>query len=313
MSASGNRINYNIRTAKSIERKMILNIVKEIFKYHDISRCRYIGMGSTYFADFKLFHRELHINNMISFEMEDSLMPRVDFNKPYKCINVLPGKSTELLEDIWDENLIDFLWMDYDNELEYDYFNDVELIFSNIQPGGIYLMSCNRGLKNHSMTSFKEKFGELAPLDISMDDLSGNKDYITIHRMLTNKINEVLTQRNYLLSDEDKLVFRQLFFFTYKDGAPMISFGGLIDKVNSGFTLEKYNLQYFDFVMTSNDRYTIDPPLLSYKEVLLLNAFLPDSEDVIGLLPEINFIPRSDLNRYRKFYKYLPNYMDVIF
>ena len=47
MSASGNSINYNIRTSKSVERRMILSVVKELFKSVAYSERRYIGFGST--------------------------------------------------------------------------------------------------------------------------------------------------------------------------------------------------------------------------------------------------------------------------
>ena len=150
MSASGNIINYNIRTCKSVERRMILSSIKELFKSVPYNQRRYIGFGSTYFTDFKLFHKELHIDNMISFEIETSLERRVEFNKPFKCISARLGKSTDLLQDIeWSDNIKDIIWMDYDDSLSYDMFNDVEQIFSNMSAGSIYLMSCIKQLKKY--------------------------------------------------------------------------------------------------------------------------------------------------------------------
>ena len=151
MSASGNSINYDIRTSKSVERRMILSVVKELFKSVAYSERRYIGFGSTYFTDFKLFHKELHFDKLISFELEESLRLRVEYNKPFKCVEIKIGKSTDLLPFInWQENFKDVVWLDYDDHLNYDIFNDVEKVFSNIKYGSVYLMTCNKQLKYSS-------------------------------------------------------------------------------------------------------------------------------------------------------------------
>jgi hypothetical protein len=314
MSGSGNIINYNIRTSKSVERRMVLVTLAELFRNVSYDKRRYIGFGSTYFTDFRLFHRELHIDNMISFESKDSLKKRVEFNKPFKCIDVVLGKSTDKLPLIpWDEDLIDFVWMDYDEELNYDMFNDVEQIFSRIHAGSVYLMTCNKQLSKYkSIVEFEGVFGELAPTDIEYTDFSGEKDFLLIRRMLINKINETLKGRNYSLSKDQKLIFRQLFLFTYRDGAPMISFGGFLDYDNNDFLLKKYNLENYDFIKVSNERFHIEPPNITYKEAYLLNSYLPNGEEEYREEDEINFIPLPDRNRYRKLYKFLPNYMDVI-
>lgn len=315
MSSSGNYINYNLRTAKSVERRMVLVTLSELFKYIPYSQRRYIGLGSTYFTDFRLFHKELHIDNMISFEIDKDLKKRAEFNKPYKCINIIEGNTTEKLPLInWSNEFRDFIWMDYDDELNYDMFNDVEHIFSVVQPGSVYLMTCNRQLskKYESIESFNENFGELAPSDLTVKDFSSERDFLLIKRMFLNKINETLKGRNHSLSENQKLIFRQLFFFTYKDGAPMVSYGGFVDIKQNEFSLKNFNLHTYDFIKTSNDRYNINPPNITYKEAYLLNSHLPNTEEGFKNENEIDFIPLGDRNRYRILYKFLPNYMDVL-
>ena len=71
-------------------------------------------------------------------------------------------------------------------------------------------------------------------------------------------------------------------------------------------------LDRFDFIRTSEE-IVIDPPNLTYKEINFLNSHLPDSPSRFGGRKAISFISLSDLNKYRKLYKYLPNYMDVIY
>ena len=104
---------------------------------------------------------------MYSFEIDPNQKNRVEFNKPFKCISIEIGKSTTLLPTLdWVKSNKDFIWMDYDNELEYDMFNDCDTVFRNAHVGSVYLMTCNKQLSNHSIESFSEKFGELSPINI---------------------------------------------------------------------------------------------------------------------------------------------------
>lgn len=308
-------INYNIRTAKSVERRMLLYSLQKLFKDSNRRKCRYIGFGATYFTDFKLFHKELFIDKMISFERDLRLKKRIEFNKPLKCIDVKFGSSTPLLrnEVDWDSDYYDFIWMDYTDTLDYDMFNDVDIIFRKIRPGSIYLTSLNKQLRYNNIEDFNEEFGPLVPIGTGMFNLNGENDFRLIRQMFLAKINDTVISRNHSLPVEEKLVFRQLFFITYRDGAPMVSFGGLLDKANSNFNLNKYDLHQFDFIKMGDDRFNIDPPSLTHKEILFLNSFLPNNESYFLKRKSLEFIPISERKNYKKLYKFLPNYMDVYF
>jgi hypothetical protein len=252
---------------------------------------------------------------MISFEMVSSLQKRVEFNKPFKCISARIGKSTDLLQDIdWNPYIKDIIWMDYDGNLEYDMFNDIERIFSKMSAGSVYLMTCNKQLKQFesNLPEFSEKFGELVPFDISEKDFSGQNDFLLIRKMFINKIEQVLRGRNQSLQPDLHFKFHPLFLFTYRDGAQMISFGGYLDIHSNNFTLGQYHLDNFEFIKTNEERYIIDPPSVSVKETYLLNAHLPNSEKGFTNEEILDFIPVAERNKYRKLYKFLPSYMDVI-
>ena len=130
--------------------------------------------------------------------------------------------------------------------------------------------------------------------------------------MFMNKIEQVLNGRNQSLEPDQHFVFHPLFFFTYRDGAPMLSFGGYLDIQANNFSLANYHLDNFEFIKTAADRYDIDPPSISIKETYLLNSHLPNTEEGFIDEVELDFIPVSDRNKYRKLYKFLPSYMDVI-
>ena len=51
MSGSGERVNYQIRQGKSIERKMLCDLIRKFQIICGITDFRYIGMGAKYFED----------------------------------------------------------------------------------------------------------------------------------------------------------------------------------------------------------------------------------------------------------------------
>ena len=315
MSGSGNKINYNVRAAKSVERRMLLDAVKELFKFHDSKACRYVGFGSFYFTDYKLIHKELHLNKMVSFEMDPDDLVRAHFNQPYKCIQIISGKSTNKLPDIdWNSNLHDFIWLDYDDNLNADMFNDCEIVFSNISPGSVFVMTSRRQLNIFKTPDdIKDTFGNITPFEIEKEDLTGvdSRDVKLIRAMYMNQIAMTLESRNIILDEDDKLAFYPLFLFSYRDGAAMMSFGGYIDKAVNGFDSASLGLKNHDFIREDDEPFKIEVPILTFKELHLINKHLPSDSDLSD--SELAFIPETDREQYRMLYKYLPNYMDVVY
>ena len=68
---SSDKINYLVRPAKQVERKLIIQALQCLGKNYDMPGYTYVGMGSRYFVDFQMVHKFLGIRDMISFEKEE--------------------------------------------------------------------------------------------------------------------------------------------------------------------------------------------------------------------------------------------------
>ncbi|MBV6438381.1 MAG: hypothetical protein EPGJADBJ_00002 [Saprospiraceae bacterium] len=119
-------INYNLRSSKSIERKVILETIRGFYPPNEISKYRYVGFGSIFFADFRLVHKELGINKMVCIEGNDDEQ-RFQFNKPYKCIDLRMGMSDKVLPNL-DWSCKNIVWLDYDRTLQSYMFDDLETL-----------------------------------------------------------------------------------------------------------------------------------------------------------------------------------------
>lgn len=65
MPGSYRIINYPLRPAKAIERRMLCAAFERLHPFQRIERYRYVGFGSIYFSDFQLLHRQLGITDML--------------------------------------------------------------------------------------------------------------------------------------------------------------------------------------------------------------------------------------------------------
>src|SRR5438309_550668 len=88
------RIDYSIRPAKSVERKMLAEALSRLSKLERPDNYRYVGFGAIYFRDFSLFHKMLGIHDMKSIEHNRSEETRFWSNRPFRCVE---NKIQEIL------------------------------------------------------------------------------------------------------------------------------------------------------------------------------------------------------------------------
>lgn len=313
-----NIFNYNYRPAKSIERKIIVELLKEIYGIINSQQCTYIGLGSIFFSDFKLIHRELGIQKMINIEENESDEKRFKFNKPFTNINLKWGFTTNVLPNLnWRGKKI--IWLDYDSTLEPYMFEDLEIIFSNIESGSFYLFSCNSALskyfdqnkQEYKIEKFRENFGDLTPFNLEPSDLTRKKSPKLIRNMIVEKIIEILADRNASKGEKEKLSFYQLLNISYQDGAPMFSIGGFISNRRDFDLLEYSSLKELPYIKLDEDILNIECPIITAKETDLLNSFLPREKKKFLNLKTIDFIPEDDRSQFQKIYRYFPSFVEI--
>src|SRR5690349_11519838 len=111
-------INYSLRPAKHVERKMLVESFRKLSEFDAIRNYRYIGFGSIYFSDFHLLHKSLGITNMLSIEKDEHNQSRFEFNSPFDCVDIKFGMSDAILPTLEWENIPTIIWLDYDGKLK---------------------------------------------------------------------------------------------------------------------------------------------------------------------------------------------------
>lgn len=318
--ASFEEINYNIRANKSIERKMISEIVQKLSFFSDLENYRYIGLGSTYFTDFILFHKNLGINNMISIEKEESKKDRFEFNKPFSCIDIEYGDTSTVLPNLELDKNLNIIWLDYDGKIEDYVFSDLDSIVSNSLAGTMFLISVNvessPGTQESRMKDLIEKIGkQRIPARFTDQNLNNKNLPLVVYEMIDTQIRKSLLERTG--GDSAILDYNQIFHYLYKDGAQMLTVGGILFDNKQSSILKKINFSSIEHCSDDEKPFKIKCPNLTYKEVNHLNNLLPCELEISGngfiKNKEFKKLPlnHEDIKRFAEVYRYYPNYSEV--
>jgi hypothetical protein len=328
------RINYSLRPAKHIERKMFCETFSRLSILDSIKNYRYIGMGSAYFSDFSLFHKTLGITKLLSIEGEDEEIykQRIWFNKPFGCIDVEFGLTYNVLPRLpwqkWKEKSI--VWLDYVDKLNEPMFGDIDTAMLNIKSGSVFLISVNIeedderdekiNLKNLSAKDFrlnqlKENIGrENIPASAKDGILSVEKNKTVIREIINNAIKSSMRKRNNGADDKNQVEYMQLFNLYYRDSADMLTVGGIIydNKQKSKIEMMFKNL---DFIRTGEDCFNIIVPKLTYREIHALDKALPDSRTKTTGIAKYDDkkipLSKTDVKNYANIYRYFPTFAET--
>lgn len=310
MSDSGQKINYALRPAKCVERKILCELLSKCETQIPIHEYRYIGFGSFYFSDFVLFHNQLNIEKMISIEAS-SKIDRYTYNKPYQCITILPGTAMSMLsgEISFTGETKDVIWLDYDDAFNQDMLADLMIAASKVSSGSFIFTSFNRSIHRDPecrVADLKERFGEFLPT-LTGREINNETSSNLFYEILDDAIQKAISERN--VAEEKNLTAHTIFFIKYRDGAPMITIGYYLADEESWSKLCQSKVSEFPWFTTNNTPQTVDVPCFTKAEIREINRLLPGTSpsEIHDSLP---YLKLSDIEKYAKIYKYYPNFLD---
>lgn len=322
MAGSYSKINYSLRPAKAIERRMICDSLRCLSPFGELTTYRYVGFGSTYFSDFILFHKSLHIEDMISIEKDKHAKDRFEYNKPFGCIEIKYGASYEVLPTIeWNKKSI--VWLDYDSPLEKTILDDLDTLTSKLVSGSVLIVTVSaeqdwpskEGWDIKEINKFREDKlrerlpNEKIPIEIKSIDLTGKNLGNLYKRIINNQLKQSVSNANSARSEDDKLNYKQIFDFRYADGCRMLTVGWLLFEQNYCNLAEQCKFSK-NFNATQLDNpYEIKVPNLTLKEIQHLDSQMPtDDCDAVKRI----CIPLKDVKSYAELYKYFPSFVEMI-
>lgn len=337
-SPSFERIDYQLRYNKHIERKLIFDVLLRARQLIGFNDHQYLGFGSMWFADFRLAHRLLGLHRMISME-HAQYAPRARFNSPYHSIQVKGGHSSTILESI-DWSLPVVAWLDYDGTLEPQVAKDLKFVLEHSAPNSVVLVTLNaargsyRPKKDGHRDRIETALGQVEymlmpgvvparfeppPTTSSHGDVKEQlfPEFLA-EAVLSYMMHAVVTSGGRLTpgsSEAQPSGFVPLFNFCHKDGVDMITVGGAI--TGGGDSI--WRNQIAEDIERSSDQgipvhQRLDLVPLTLKEKLVLDSCLPESEQTIFLArAKDNGIRLGDdeLQKYWRHYRHFPVFFEA--
>ncbi|MGE4378923.1 MAG: O-methyltransferase [Candidatus Izemoplasmatales bacterium] len=328
------KINYSLRPAKNIERKMILEALYRLSSFHSIREYQYIGFGSTFFTDFSLFHKNMGINDLYSIEIEEDYKERFEFNKPFSAINMIYGHSNEALNHSsinWDKRKI--VWLDYDYPITADVMIDIDNVIKKCISGDVFLITLNANTKEvysnpkssdasieKAFNKFKSQFilevgddefidySDLVDASVKPSDLAGWGLANVCSKIIKKRIHRKLYERNEVNEDigqSDNLNYKQIFDFHYQDGSMMMTVGFVFYSNSEWTNFNQCNFNDFNFCQ--NLPFSIKAPNLTFKELQYIDSCLPNNTEKIEPMK----IPIEEIEEYIKVYRYFPTFLEA--
>lgn len=305
------RVQYELRPAKQVERRMLIDALQILSHAgFPISDYKYTGMGSIYFVDFILFHKLLGMQDMQSVEFSN-IKKRVNFNKPFDCIDIKVPKPIGDVIPTLSMDSKHFLWLDYDNILSRSVLDDIYLAASHLSVGSILLVTVDvepPGEDSDGPSDWRNYFiaeaGRYIGSTLKVRDFAASQ----LPKINIQIIDRVIKSG---LAGRAGVEFFPLFNFLYADGNQMLTIGGMIISATerrqiraSKFDDTKYIR--FDF---EQEPYKIRVPRLTRKERLYLDSAMPCDPK---WKPKDFELKKEDLSDYREIYRFFPAYAELL-
>jgi len=309
------KVHYEFRPAKQVERRMLLHTFHELRNLgYTISSYEYTGLGSIYFVDFVLFHRYLGLTRMTSVEGHSDIKKRVEFNCPYKLIDVVHDDMSAQVARLSSKRH-HILWLDFDSILTEDILDTIQLAAMQLSIQSILLVTVDveppgrpeDGKKKWNpttwMSHYRQEAGTYFWRGINRRDFARDALPATNARILQAVIDEGLRER-----DAD---FIGMFSFLYADGHRMLSVGGMIGNQEDRRRIASLNRNELFFMRDkiTDKPFPIRVPLVTRKERLYLDQNMPCPRNWFPPEFEMN---SDDIKDYSTLYRYYPAYTEML-
>ena len=292
-----------LRPNKNVERKLITATLVQLSRHFDMKKYRYVGFGSMWFEDFVLLHKQLGICDMVTIEREVSRRKRVEFNKPYSCIEVVMKDASIALGELRADKP-SIIWLDYDGTLSSALNGDIRTAVGTALPGSIVLVTVNSNVRQ---LDGNMRDGEmLSPRDYLLDICDGDdlaeKAEAVSRNGFPELVRAILHRRlnSAILEQRPGIEYCPIWSFQYADDSEMVTIGGMLCGPTEAQVLRDSNIQQLDFVSPTT-AFEIRLPILTQKEKRSLDQLLPyiNPPDLDSLDFEIK---QAELDAYRRFY-----------
>ena len=245
---SGSSIPYHLRPNKFIDREIFVDLINHLVPQRGTSKYVYISMGGQHLVDHSVVYRRAGIPNLFSFDFENKIVLRQNFNRPLDTVHCEEMRSGQLagkLDDVMakfpgSENAI--IWLDYTSPWErLEQLQETVAVARRLQPGDILRVTFNTSLITldergdsgawkaagasgpgpYRCERLRTQIGDFLPTGLTAISDNGFPEAIVA------AVSMALSKAS--LESGEELTFKPVLLTTYKDGQRMATVTVIVD------------------------------------------------------------------------------------
>ena len=240
---------------------------------------------------------------MTSFENDPGIIGRVKFNNPLASIKIVEEDATDGMISAITEREKYLIWLDYECGLTSEILDAVGILSGLLPEGSILIVTANAQLpgligseqRNTEIERYLDLFSPRIP-GLVNNDITPN----SLKNLYSKALKAEIEQGALARSNEE---FVQLFNYHYSDGAPMLTFGGIIKSKDVTFTRAVSGLKYVNQAELPTE---ISVPALTHKEKIWL-----DSVGSASAKTAKTGLNHTDIAKYFEFASHYPTYYEI--
>jgi len=314
MSGSFTRVNYRLRPAKGVERRMMADAFLRLRPFGSVESYRYVGMGSVYFADFTLFHTVCGLTHLVSIEdaQDQRTQNRFKFNVPLASIELKFGHSNVELPKLHWESVRTICWLDYDGSLTGSVLTDIRFLAARMSPGSLLAVTVDTRLNDEAAAPHKKFLDKLiaqlgteekVPTEVTAaKKLKASQIKSVFRAIMTQELKDGVNERNTGMPPEQRITFEQIFNFEYSDKAPMLTIGWILFDEGQRAQFNQCEFNKLKFFRAEKKPFIIAPPFLTPQEMRELNRCDAKETYRSSDLP----LPAEEIKNYEDIRRYWP-------
>lgn len=313
--ASFDSINYSIRPSKSVQRGLVFEGLRRISDVMDVGDAVYVGLGSIWFTDFVQAHKVLGINDMVSIEANEIGFRRAIFNKVYRTITVMEGRTRARLPDVLGIDGYNarpwIIWLDYDSALDEEVVEDMQWVVSNAPPNSVVLFTLSATQNAYGSKPIQRPerirtlLGDVVPDDLAKEDCMKETLPVTLASLTMDFL------KSEVADSARPGGFIEAFKIPYLDSVAMVTVGGILPAKGAAAAARALVAEASWKGVVEE---VIEAPPMTLREIATLQAELPASAALTrARIQELGFdLHERQVKSFQQYYKYLPSFAEII-
>ena len=319
-------VDFSLRPNKAVERKLIFEALASLRPLIDWREYQYIGFGALWFRDFLLAHRLLHIVEMHSIEVKSDIAARARASRPLKCISVHRGLASSVLlrPQLRLREKRSIVWLDFYDTATASTLADLDTLCRDLPVGSVAIMTLNADPRKFgdrrtaAEARLRELFGDWVPAVPPAEYFSQAPG------QFPKRLSELVWARALRTVSDAGRDLVALFNFAYKDGAPMITVGGIVASEQQKRSFQIHETRKHLGVLRTGrvdtsggwpclvEQYLVQLPVLTRLERLRLNRELPGNLSATTVEKLCGHpLSADEREAYSKFFGHYPTYAEI--